>query len=511
MIDGRIVPDWLGPVDHPWLRELCDRLEAAVGLPRRELDRRLALPLSRTADPRRARMATHVLLGWLAGGAQPSCHPSPSAAREAVYLRSSSARATGWGRDRVVREVADQLGVTVAALEHALVADLPAEQAVRLTESVPDPGALAVRTNLALAQALVKRALTLRIRVFGGSRDLVRHLRLQGLLCVVRDRSDGVELEVSGPFALFRRTTLYGRAYASIVPRLPWCDRFALTAACRVRGIEAILELRPSDPLFPSAPPRRFDSKLEQAFAVDLARRFPDWDAVREPEPIAIDGVLMFPDFAVFRRADPSVRWLVEIVGFWTPEYLASKLDRLARVAGAGWVVCVDQDLNCAVDALPLDVPVVRFRRRIDVAEVLARLQVPAAAPSSRPASPSAGSEAASEMARVVLSPRSYFLDWAGRRPATDPVHVRLRDLAPGERVELVVRDGWCLVVGRGGPIAALSAAAREEWMPRLPRIREVTVRRMVTRTRDQSGPAYRRHLRTEQWAVPMIEVAWSR
>src|SRR2546427_5183295 len=43
-------------------------------------------------------------------------------------------------------------------------------------------------------------------------------------------------------------------------------------------------------------------------------------------------GTLIFPDFALRHRADGR-RWLVEIVGFWTRDYVERKL-ALLRVAG---------------------------------------------------------------------------------------------------------------------------------------------------------------------------------
>lgn len=47
---------------------------------------------------------------------------------------------------------------------------------------------------------------------------------------------------------------------------------------------------------------------------------------IREPEPSDAGRHLFLPDFALHPRFDPGRRWFMEIVGFWTPEYLASKL-----------------------------------------------------------------------------------------------------------------------------------------------------------------------------------------
>ena len=92
---------------------------------------------------------------------------------------------------------------------------------------------------------------------------------------------------------------------------------------------------------------------------------------VREPEPIAADRTLIFPDFALQHRADPGRRWLVEIVGFWTPAYVARKLALYRQARVAHLILCIDEARNCAEADLPAGALVVRSRRRVDPASVL--------------------------------------------------------------------------------------------------------------------------------------------
>ena len=77
-------------------------------------------------------------------------------------------------------------------------------------------------------------------------------------------------------------------------------------------------------------PPPPCDSEIESAFVTRFKRATTDWDLVREPEPVAAGATLVFPDFALVHRRTAR-RVLVEIVGFWTPEYLVEKLAALRR------------------------------------------------------------------------------------------------------------------------------------------------------------------------------------
>jgi predicted nuclease of restriction endonuclease-like RecB superfamily len=267
--------------------------------------------------------------------------------------------------------------VTPAELLESLFADLPGERPVRAPEPAPTPAEAALRTNLAIAQAVLMRASRVELRVEGGVRPIVRLAKLRGLLCTITDSPEPARpvLEISGPFSLFRHTLLYGRALAELLPHLAWCARFELRAACALRGRLATVSVESGDPIFPAAPPTLFDSRLEERFARDVARLAPDWDVVREPEPVRAGGTLIFPDFLLRHRIHPERRVLIEIVGFWTPEYLASKLEKLRQADLPACILCVDEDRACATGDLPIGMPVVPFRRRVDAAAVLRQVE----------------------------------------------------------------------------------------------------------------------------------------
>jgi hypothetical protein len=191
-----------------------------------------------------------------------------------------------------------------------------------------------------------------------------------------RPRPQTAILEISGPYSLFKRTILYGRALASLGPVLHTCDRFRLTAEAALRGRDLIVTLQSGDPIFPGIPsPSRYDSQLEERFARDFREVASDWDLIREPEPLRAGDHLIFPDFAIYHRRDRARCVLVEIVGFWTPRYLRSKLERLRDAGAPSLILCIDESLNCADDALPESAHIIRYKRRIDAAAVLTMVE----------------------------------------------------------------------------------------------------------------------------------------
>jgi uncharacterized protein len=392
LIEERAFIDFLGPQDEPWLRVLLGEMARFEGRRRRELAERLAEPLPCEAPYFKRRAATRALLRlWRlerADASTASCiddategdppswarRPRPVELRAQLFAEAAAREARA---ATILEETAARLGLSRDDLVDALFADLPGERPVRGPDPAPTAAEAALRTNLAIAQAVLMRASRVELRVEGGVRPIVRLAKLRGLLCTIAETADAPRpvLEISGPFSLFRHTLLYGRALAELLPHLAWCARFELRAACTLRGRLATVALESGDPIFPAAPPVPFDSRLEERFARDMARLAPDWDLLREPEPVRAAGTLIFPDFLLRHRLHPERQALIEIVGFWTPDYLSAKLDKLRQADLPTCILCVDEDRACAAGELPAGMPVVPFRRRVDAAEVLRQVE----------------------------------------------------------------------------------------------------------------------------------------
>jgi hypothetical protein len=88
-----------------------------------------------------------------------------------------------------------------------------------------------------------------------------------------------------------------------------------------------------------------------------------------------VSGTLIFPDFELVHRHDSSRRWLLEIIGFWTPEYLARKLEQLKQTGIDNLLVCIDAKRCCANGELPQGAHLIRYRRHINPRDVLAVIE----------------------------------------------------------------------------------------------------------------------------------------
>ncbi len=99
---------------------------------------------------------------------------------------------------------------------------------------------------------------------------------------------------------------------------------------------------------------------------------------IREPTPVPCGRGLFFPDFELRPALAPRVgsasargSWLLEIVGFWTGDYLRKKLAQIRAAKIDRLILCVDAQ-RCA-DHLnwPGHARVIPYRRRVPVDQVI--------------------------------------------------------------------------------------------------------------------------------------------
>ena len=72
-----------------------------------------------------------------------------------------------------------------------------------------------------------------------------------------------------------------------------------------------------------------------------LARK---WELEREDDVFDLGDEVMVPDFAIDHP--DGRRAILEFVGFWTPEYLGSKLVKIRQVETDSFVLAVSERLD---------------------------------------------------------------------------------------------------------------------------------------------------------------------
>ncbi len=328
---GRIEPLLLEPEGIPLAiaAEILDRLREGVGKGRRELERELGeleeLALEAGLDMRVARaMAT---LALRVSVFEPVKTPvDPVRARLEVFeeaCRSYGVAVSEEERRAVLERVAERLGCSVKDLETVLT-----RYQDEVLAKPPDMSAedLVKEYNLSEVQTMLFKAVKLGVRFTADgvtTKLLLRAVKALGLLYMAERTGSWIRLYIDGPASLLRQTRRYGTRLARLVPYVMLADRWAIEADVAGRRRTLRFELTDArSSLFPKRSVELeplFDSEVEREFFKSLSRLAAGWKVEREPEPLVAGNRILIPDFSV---SNEDRKVYIEIVGFWTKEYL---------------------------------------------------------------------------------------------------------------------------------------------------------------------------------------------
>ena len=237
--------------------------------------------------------------------------------------------------------------MTLDTVEESLYADLDSE--LILEKFVPMPASeLLGRYNLSLTQTLLFDSTELKFTVPGNWQRIFYTIKKLGLIYEVY-RENGFWVKIDGPASLFKLTRRYGTCIAKLLPVIIANPEWTVEAKILWKYTNEICDLRIESRKHgsvlkkPDLPPVSYDSTIEENFASGFQALKSNWTLRREPEPIPVDKQVIIPDFSLERD---GIKVYVEIVGFWTEEYLLRKIEKLKKIE-AKMLLLINETLAC--------------------------------------------------------------------------------------------------------------------------------------------------------------------
>lgn len=373
-------------------QQLITCFEDHVGKPQGELDRQLLELEGDSTDYRIKRGFAHLLKSSFSTFEIVSPLEPPTL-RQRVFAIASQSVPLPQRRQQTLTTLADQLtqelnrNVVPDEIQNGLYADLQANRILTQFET-PTPEALIHRYNLSQVQGIFYRAsqiiLNAHRNVPGQYKLLFRYLKLFQLMAYIEGDADhGFTITLDGPTSLFKPSTRYGLALAKMLPALLHVSRWSLKATLEYRDSysgtrkQGQYNLDSGCGLVSHYPPGKpYDSLLEQAFVNRWEKQKTEWQLEREVDLIPIPGSVMIPDF---RLVHPDGRtFLLEIVGYWRPEYLRKKFSQVRHADADNLILAISERLNLEKAGVKFtDIPtkVVWFKDKLTPKAVLEVLE----------------------------------------------------------------------------------------------------------------------------------------
>lgn len=353
--------------------------KSCVGRTMGELDAELDDAVGSVPDYRIYRGLAKVMSGYVATA--PPSDLDPEELRRAVFTLAAKDGPLVRTPDLIYKntvsqridEIASELGIPRDRMLASLYADLKENQVLVEIDTSITSAQLIERYNTALAQAMLYRATRMIVDIYDSYRTVFKYIKLARLMHSIKPYNGGYRIELDGPMSLFSNVERYGIAMSKLLPAILKCKDWRLAAKVNVQDGEKLFRLSPRTGLkshYRDEP--EFDSSPEEAFFNKFSRnKKSKWTIEREGSVLDLGDTVLIPDFRFTHRDGRVVH--LEIVGFWTPEYLQKKLDKLSRVREENVVVAVPESMSCSDEEFRGTV--IRYKSRLLIKDVLPALE----------------------------------------------------------------------------------------------------------------------------------------
>lgn len=279
----------------------------------------------------------------------------PMLLRRRVFEESSKRgfALTGYERSMILKDVAEAFRLSPDAVDDLLMSDIDDNMVMVELKPVSTDRLIALY-NLSLLQSILFRCISLECKVSRGVewKHILRGVKRLGLMYTL-EYDGGLRCIIDGPLSIFKMTERYGVSIAKLIPRIvnaqEWEIRAWILASSKSRTYEFNLSSKDGVMLDKNDASELYDSSIEERFANIFMNYNTGWRLVREPEPIAVGDKAFIPDFA-FEKG--NIRVYLEIVGFWTKEYIERKLWKIRQLkaerSDVDIIIAVDKELECS-------------------------------------------------------------------------------------------------------------------------------------------------------------------
>lgn len=375
VLPGRIKRDQTFYIQHA--KDLLALFQGGIGKTRGELERGVEEILENCEDCSLSRIRAFTKL--LIDVSKFESDPDKSAAKlrrrvwdAAAELHPLRYSAALFGTDETSAKstVSAALGIPWQEIERSFFIDVIEFNTLKSFTGYPSPEHLLNRHNIAQAQSLLLFASSLKVWATQDFKRILRYAKLSKLLFSIRKLADSqYEFEFFGPASVLRETTRYGGAMGRFLPSLLRLEGWKMQAQLQLPKTKATFSLSPDDRLRPlGEETEEFDSKIETTFARKWGTdRRDGWLLQHEDEILWREQKSFVPDFSFTHEDGRKI--ILEIAGFWTPEYESSKRETLKMFKDAQIILAVPEDSAERYGAL--GVPIIIYKLGIKLEPVL--------------------------------------------------------------------------------------------------------------------------------------------
>jgi len=317
--------------EHEYLVNMISEvLKGSIGKKRGEIDSRVR-EIEAYGDYRMVRGFYEILLNYCTF--EPEIELNPGPMRDFAFARMSEIGTYSPDvAERVISEGALKFGISREKFKNAMWSDLPENAVLR---EFREPSNTIMEYNFRLVSSMLARSLYMRFWVSDRWKDALWAVKRLGLMYQIENQS----VLVDGPASLMHNARAYSLGISKLFYFISRAKSWWIEAGIIKGKRTKVLRASSDDPITSGSGEVSFDSEVERKFYQDFVSLKSGWKIVREPEPLRAGNYTIIPDF-LFEKG--GIRVYMEIVGFWTQEYLERKFKKLSELKVDNLIVAID-------------------------------------------------------------------------------------------------------------------------------------------------------------------------
>lgn len=281
-------------------------------------------------------------------------------------------------RQQLMEIISAETSLTTEDVDEQMYADLDTELVLKKFDA-PTALELLQQYNLSLTQTLLFDCSELSFKASGNWQKLFYTVKKLGLIYEVF-QGEEVYVKIDGPSSVFKLTKRYGINIAKLLPVIINNQEWTINAKIMWKYTNELctfkIESTKHGSLFHMSNLQSviYDSSTEESFANQFRAVNSGWLLKREPEPVLAGNQVIIPDFSLERA---GLKIYLEIMGFWTEDYLRRKAEKLKQI-NVKMIVVVQENLACeklvSLEKRP-QLHFIYYRDKIPLAAILRYLQ----------------------------------------------------------------------------------------------------------------------------------------
>ncbi len=312
-IKGKVIPVFLLQESSDMAEQVIDLFRSSVNEKRSVIEKKIRNMETQYANHKAVRGLSELMIrkGYFESPSRQDAH----AVRQYLFKAGRQTPLTEERRLEIMKEAADHFASTVEDVDSAIYGDKESEEILRGFEKV-SPDTLCLEYNREIVETILMKSVSMTVTMDDGWRTFLSHVKRNGLMFRVEARDQSVQsIVIDGPLSMHEATGRYGGRFAGLFRHIYPSSSWSIESTVRLKkgtsreSLAFAIDSASSD-LFP--PVTRYSDPMPS---------FP-WLESWNPDPVAIDQHLYFPDLSV------RIGENVHLVDLSNPAYAQSNVKR---------------------------------------------------------------------------------------------------------------------------------------------------------------------------------------